>query len=276
MKSPKPDLLMTTAPARAKELADGLLAGYELIRRMDPVRPVWINHAPRNTIADLAYFNRAANIVGCDIYPVPEVPQNGHSDLANRRISCVGDYTYRMQAAAPAKPVWMVLQGFGWHDLREGSSQPPETGRRPTYDETRFMAYDAIVHGAKGILYWGTHSVEKPSPFWTDLTRVARELSQLHPILAAPRETLSAQIVIEPTPHSADKGIALLAKRLGNDVALIVVNEFQAPLTFTVSPLPFPDGTVLRDIAGSRTVTVENRQLRYRLRGYDAAVLVQQ
>ncbi len=273
--SPKPDLLMTTAPKRAKELADGLLAGYELIRNMDPKHPVWINHAPRNTIPDLAYFNRAADIVGCDIYPVPEVPQNGHSDLANRRMSCVGDYTDRMRAAAPGKPVWMVLQGFGWHDLRETSSGSPETGRRPTYAETRFMAYDAIVHGAKGILYWGTHCVEKPSPFWTDLTRVVRELNQIQPILAAPAETLPVDIVVEPTLHSADKTIALLAKRVGNHLCLIVVNEFQAPLSFTVSRLPFPDGTVLRDITGSRTVTVENRRFRYSLMGYDAAVLTQ-
>jgi len=276
MKSPHPDLLMTTAPKRAKDLADSLLAGYELIRRMDRARPVWINHAPRNTIADLAYFNRAADIVGCDIYPVPEVPQNGHSDLANRRISCVGDYTDRMQAAAPGKPVWMVLQGFGWHDLREMSNQPPETGRRPTYDETRFMAYDAIVHGAKGILYWGTHRVEKPSSFWTDLTRVVRELNQIHSVLAAPTETLAADIVLEPTLHSADKGIALLAKRVGNKVCLIVVNEFQAPLQFTISQLPVSDGTVFRNITDNNTVTVQNGRLRYSLNGYGTAVLMQQ
>jgi hypothetical protein len=276
MQSPHPDLLMTTAPKRAKDLADALLAGYELIRRMDPARPMWLNHAPRNTIAGLAYFNRAADIVGCDIYPVPEVPQNGHSDLANRRMSCVGDYTDRMKAAAPGKPVWMVLQGFGWHDLRETSNRPPETGRRPTYDETRFMAYDAIVHGAKGILYWGTHRVEKPSSFWTDLTRVVRELSQIHSVLAAPAEALSADVVIDPTLHSADKNIALLTKRVGTNVCLIVVNEFQAPLQFTISRLPLPDGTVFREITGGSTVTVENGGLCYGLDGYGTAVLMQQ
>jgi len=276
MESPHPDLLMTTAPQRARDLADALLAGYELIRDTDPARPVWINHAPRNRIPDLAYFNRAGHIAGCDIYPVPEEPENGHSDLANRRISCVGDYTDRMQAAAPGKPVWMVLQGFGWHDLRETSNRPPETGRRPTYDETRFMAYDAIVHGAKGILYWGTHRVEKTSSFWTDLTRVVRELNQMHSVLAAPAERLTGDIVLEPTLHSADKGVALLAKRVGNNLCLIVVNEFQAPLRFTISRLPLPDGTVFRDVPDTSTLTVENGRLSYGLDGYGTAVLMQQ
>jgi len=276
IKPPKPDLLMTTAPDRSRELADGLLAGYELIRRMDPGRPVWINHAPRNTIADLAYFNRAGDIVGCDIYPVPDAPQNGHSDLANRRISCVGDYTDRMGAAAPGKPVWMVLQGFGWHDLRDDAPASPETGRRPTLAETKFMAYDAIVHGARGILYWGTHRVEKPSEFWHNLKRVVKELSGIHNVLAAPIETLHVDITVEPTLHSADKGIALVTKRVDNHLCLIMVNEFQAPLRFTISQLPLPDGTVLRDITGAGTVTVKNHRIRYSLRRYDVAVLVEE
>ena len=274
MKSPKPDLPMTTAPRRARELADGLFEGYELVRQMDLAHPLWINHAPRNTIPDLAYFNRAGDIVGCDIYPVPEVPQNGHSDLANRRINCVGDYTDRMRAAAPGKPAWMVLQGFGWGDLSVDWPEPAKTGRRPTYAETRFMAYDAIVHGAKGILYWGTHYVEKPSPFWTDLKRVVRELHEMQHVLAAPFETLNIGVTLEPTLHSTDRGIAVMAKRVDGRLVLIVVNELHEPVSFSISGLPLPDGTRLRDDTGTRTVTVKGRRIPYSLRRYGIAVLM--
>jgi len=274
--SPHPELLMTGTPQRARELADGLYAGRELIRQIDPNHPIWINHAPRNTIPDTAYFNRAAHIAGCDIYPVPDSPENGHSDIANHRLSCVGDYTDRMQAAAPGKPIWTVLQGFGWGDLSEASSDLKKAGRRPTYDETRFMAYDAIVHGAKGILYWGTAYIQKPSEFWTCLKRVVGELREIQHVLAAPVEPTKIQVVLDPTSDSVDKGIVVLAKRADNRVHLIVVNEFPAPQRCTVSGLPAPDGTTLRDNLTKKTVSVTNGQINCSLGGYGVAVLMQE
>jgi hypothetical protein len=87
-----------------------------------------------------------------------------------------------MREAAPGKAIWMVLQGFGWRDLKEGSQdQDPTKGRRPNYHETRFMAYNAIVHGANAILYWGTHYIEKDSSLWQHLMRIARELRAIEP-----------------------------------------------------------------------------------------------
>src|SRR5690606_26326563 len=129
---------------------EGMREGYSLLRTLDPKHPVWMNHAPRNQIAQLMAFNDAADIVGCDIYPVPFSADNGHSDIGLRTIASVGAYTDRMQESAPGKPVWMVLQGFGWSDIQP---ERKEFMRRPEGHETRFMAYDAIVHGARGILY---------------------------------------------------------------------------------------------------------------------------
>ena len=39
----------------------------------------------------------------------------------------------------------MVLQGCGWHDLGFNKKEPfdPVRGRRPNWQETHFMAYDA-------------------------------------------------------------------------------------------------------------------------------------
>ncbi|MCL4692672.1 MAG: hypothetical protein KJ060_09210, partial [Candidatus Hydrogenedentes bacterium] len=98
---PNPELNLSNAPGRADRMAAGMLQGYRVIKSIDPERPIWMNHAPRNSIEQLAEFNRAADAVGCDIYPVPRSRHNGHSDLADKSLSCVGAYTQRMQEAAP-------------------------------------------------------------------------------------------------------------------------------------------------------------------------------
>ena len=53
-----------------------------------------------------------------DIYPVPDC--NGHSNLPNQTISCVGDYVDVLcdqvvsSGLAQRKPIWMVLQAMSW------------------------------------------------------------------------------------------------------------------------------------------------------------------
>lgn len=237
--SPKPNLGLANAQERADKLLSGMLMGYQFLKSADNIHPVWMNHAPRNSIDQLAAFNTAASIVGCDIYPVPMSDKVGHSDLNNRSLSCVGDYTRRMQAAAPGKPVWMVLQGFGWKDLGEDR---PEELRRPTKAETRFMAWDAIINGATGILYWGTAYIEKDSTLWKELLEVVRELADAQDILTAPSAELPSAITLEPTYGSLDSGVRGIQKQVGDKTVMLVANEGGIPLTFTISRLDTLEG----------------------------------
>ena len=48
------------------------------------------------------------------------------------------------------------------------------------------MAYDAIVHGARGILYWGTAYTKRDGTLWGDLLKLVRELADLQRVLSAP------------------------------------------------------------------------------------------
>ncbi|MCC6145839.1 MAG: hypothetical protein IT368_18685 [Candidatus Hydrogenedentes bacterium] len=233
---PQPTLNFSNAAERAAKMAKGMVAGYERLREIDPHHPVWMNHAPRNSIAQLAVFNAGADIVGCDIYPLPVGPSVGHSDLMDKTMTSVGAYTRRMQEAAPGKPVWMVLQGFGWDDIQENGEKEGELGR-PTREQTRFMAYDTIVNGARGILYWGTMAVEKDSPFFADLLSVVKERSGLQPVLSAPDADLELAITLEETSGSIDRGIRVLPKQVGDQLWLIVVNEWTEPLSYTIGGL---------------------------------------
>lgn len=272
--APQSDLGLANAPERAARLCQGLMKGRALLRDLDPAHPVWMNHAPRNQIAQLAQFNEAADIVGCDIYPVPESPHVGHSDLRDRTPASVGAYTIRMQEAAPGKPVWMVLQGFGWGDIRP--EQPPEVReqlRRPTLEETRFMAFDAIVHGARGILYWGTAYIEKDSQCWRDLLTVVKELHDLQPVLTgqdAPQE--SVQVIIHETYGSHDNEVVVSPKLVNGKWRLIVVNECGSPLTYTtVCAVPEIAGA-FRDRYSGAAIEIGNGSYTHLIPGYGVQV----
>ncbi|MHC4537538.1 MAG: hypothetical protein ACYS6K_26690, partial [Planctomycetota bacterium] len=150
VKNPHPNLKMSQCLDRADELTDEITRGCQVVKQLDPKHIIWQNHAPRNSVSRLNNYNQAVDAVGCDIYPSPFNPPTGHSDLKDTNLSAVGAYTDRMRETAPRKSIWMVLQGFGWRDLSEkGKNDPdPGKGRRPNFFEIRFMAYDAIVHGA--------------------------------------------------------------------------------------------------------------------------------
>lgn len=273
LEPPRPGFGLGNAAQRAAKMQAGMLSGYRELQALSG-RPVWMNHAPRNQVEQLAAFNEAADIAGCDIYPVPFHPRVGHSDLTDRYLSCVGGYTRRMQQAAPGKPVWMVLQGFGWGDIQP--DQPEATRRelrRPTLAETRYMAYDAIVHGARGILYWGTFAVEKDSPFYADLLKVVSELRDLGSVLAAPDLKMDITATFEPTLGSVDRDIAVLAKAAGDTPWLLVVNEWTDALAVTLHGLESFNGAAYRERVTGQLVEVKDGKLSLNMPSQEAYIL---
>ncbi len=239
------------APERVAKTGLGITAGIRALRALDPRHVIWLNHAPRNSLADLQLYNQAVDMAGCDIYPVPPNRAVGHSDLLDKGLTSVGAYTDRMRRAAPGKACAMVLQGFGWRDLQKNPTESERAvgiGRRPTWAETRFMAYDCILHGANALLYWGTAylkpgedgaaSADSRPPFWHDLLRVTRELHALEPALVAPPLKTPA-LRRAPTYGSIDSaGIVCTLRRVENEFVLLVANETEAGLHFTLADLP--------------------------------------
>ena len=164
-----------------------------------------------------------------DIYPVEGAD---HSDLPNKTLSVVGDEMDKqhrttlppeLQADAGAqgrKPVWAILQGFGWNAWEKDAAKHK---RAPTWEETRFMAYDAILHGAVGIVYWGASYEAQDAPIWDSLRRVARELADLTPALVAAERVA---VTVEGAP-----GVLALGRRVDGKVWVIAANERTAPAT---------------------------------------------
>ncbi len=282
---PKPGVVIGGAAERSAKVGEGLNEGIHAVHKADPKHLVWLNHAPRNSMPSLTLYGKAADAVGCDIYPIPANMGTGHSDLLDMTPASVGAYTDRMRASAPGKPCLMVLQGFAWRDLAEKADRDKDerVGRRPNWQETRFMAYDALLHGAAGILYWGTpYAFDEPdggaktldTPLWRDLLRIARELRALEPAFVAPEVKPAPKLVVEDNPSSADQGgyVATL-RQVGDDWVLIVANERIMGRAFRLTGLPVAlEGRTLYRLGADEELTVQGGALRDGLRGFDVHV----
>ena len=160
---------------------DSMRKYYRLMFKYAPDYPAWVNHAPRlsgspdlprQSFDNGRRFSRAGNMTGADIYPIPE--GHGHNDLENRTMSCVGDYTDICRRLTwDTKPVWMVLQAFGWSE--EGGKLNAENPR-PTEKELRFMVWNAITHGARGIVWYGAGCFDVYSEWWAMFAKINLEL----------------------------------------------------------------------------------------------------
>ncbi|MDX9980132.1 MAG: hypothetical protein RBU25_08935 [Lentisphaeria bacterium] len=221
-----------------------LLDAYEFYREADPWHPVWLNAAPRGTVEDLARYNQACDISGVDIYPVPE--GGSHSEMDDRTVSSVGKYTVKMlESVAFRKPVWMTLQGFAWKQLFD--RQDPDAVF-PTPQQSRFMAYDAVVHGASGIMYWGTHSIARPE-YWDVLLGTIRDLASVSGILAgSPLPRAEYELTGDSFAWCAKRAILDFSQPGRTGDYLIVVNRSPEPATL-VARVPWA-GNQLRILAG--------------------------
>ena len=138
-------------PQWGKIPIENLKVFYDTVHLLDHNHPVWITQAPRGTPADLVPYLPYYDVGAIDIYPVSYPPGRG-SGIANKNLSVVGDYTLRMRKvqAGQNKGFMMTLQ-----ICFSGVTNPGKTLRFPTFPEQRYMSYQAIINGARALLYFG-------------------------------------------------------------------------------------------------------------------------
>ena len=233
-------------PLEARVPPQNIIDTYQFVKRLDPARPFYLNHAPTNLVSTLRRYNGGADIVATDIYPVVPHgiremyalwPDGRQGDFPDAHISQVGDYADKMRrVAGPARAVFMVLQGFAWEKLRE-KDQDPKMVQYPTRAELRFMAYQSIVHGANGIIYWGLPYTPPEAPLWRDLKSVTQELKALRTALAGRRVGLAMAFEYHDTGHSLSRGIEWIAKPAADAVLLIAANADPNPVDVSFTGL---------------------------------------
>jgi hypothetical protein len=179
-----------------------------IIHENDSDHPIWLVQAPRGTVASLKRYDAGWDVGGIDIYPV-SYPPGVHTVGTNKELSMVGDFTRMMRAVAGEKPFWMTLQiAFS------GTVKPGATLRMPTFPEQRFMAYEAIINGSRGLTYFGgglpqtLNDRDKPLGFnWTYWDRIMKPLlaevgpkSPITDALVAPNSQLRVTVTAENPP----------------------------------------------------------------------------
>ena len=224
-----------------------MLEAYTLIKSRDQKHLVFTNHGPVNLISTLQKYNSSTDIVGVDVYPViphgitPSYaiyPDGLQGDLLNPYISQVGEYIDKMKKVVKnSKPVFAVLQGFAWEMLKPSGKRDLSMILYPTYEESRFMAFNAIVHGANGILYWGTNYTPQPSQFMDDLNKVTRELAELQSVLASKTVELNIKKEYHELMYSVDTGVEIMVKQVSGKTYMLTVNSDKNPVKVAFSRL---------------------------------------
>jgi len=110
---------------------------------LDP-NHLWVTiEAPRGTPSQLAGYSDVTDTHGVDVYPLTMA-------AANPDLHQVGLWTRTLASITPSHSVWTTLQicSSGSHD-RSGDYI------LPTRRQERYMIYDAIVNGARGLSFFG-------------------------------------------------------------------------------------------------------------------------
>jgi hypothetical protein len=231
----------------------GLVRAYAKLKSLDPNHPLVIVQAPLGPVADLIPYRPAFDITGVDIYPV-SYPPGLHVKGSNRDINVVGQLARRTRQAAGRKPFWMTLQ-IAWSGILPTKTNPHRVPRFPSLPQERFMAYQAIVNGARGLIFFGGHitGVMEPADAaagwnWTFWRRVLRPVvselasADLRPALLA----TNAALPVTTKPHNPE--IELVTRRTATHLYVIAVRIAGSVSVVEFTGLPRKrDGTALTE-----------------------------
>jgi hypothetical protein len=233
-------------PAWVKTPAEAVSKAYAIFKQADPNHPVILIHAPMQGAPSPEPYMPACDITGVDIYRI-QYPTPMHGDFG-KELSAVADVTKWIVKASNGKPVWMTLQiAFG------GTAAPGKILRFPTFAEERYMAYAAIINGARGINYQGgalpltlNERDAKLGWNWTFWKKVMRQLieevgekSPLYPALLAPESKLPIEL--------EGANVEFCTREVGNEIFILAAKREGATAKAIFSGLPATDaqGTVL-------------------------------
>lgn len=268
----------------ARSTPEGLTAGSNYVRELDPLHPIRIGHMNCNLRSTLRRYNSAADIVGCNPYVVTDPTMRYFVgcrldkfivDSPNQTLSAVGDFTTKMMQVAEGRSVWMQIQGAANENWYSEAHTPANSGlglyphhqRYPTCWEMRFMAFQAIVRGATA-LEWMLIRLPFGSNAWRDVSAVVGELARLHDVLATPDSEHQMDIEYRELGFSDFTGIEYLLKAGDEGHALIAVNTQFDPSEPTFSNLPDTFRDKLEVVGENREIEVRNRRFTDRFQPY--------
>jgi hypothetical protein len=158
---------------------------YSVVKALDSNHPHHIVQAARGIAEDLAPYSAVTDIHGADPYPIglrKPVPD----------LHAAGRWTRTMLSITPSKGVLMT-QPICSSGQNDGPAGPYIL---PRYTQARYMVYDAIINGARGLTFYGGNLFNCMNTrdralgwnwtYWDNvLGRIVREIAPHMPLHAA-------------------------------------------------------------------------------------------
>jgi len=247
--------------------AEGLTRGHEYLKSLDPAHLLLATHAPHQLIKTITAFTSGVDALSTAYYPIihPQLPgtygrdkYGWHGDYPNQSASAVGEYVDKTRKIAGAnRSVWPTLQAFSWSD--DNRERFAQYARFPTLAELRFMAYDSIIHGANGLLFWGTKHIDRNWDFWkTALSVVVKELSTFAPVLVSETRSETLEIEYFESGYSDESAIEYIQKDYRGSRYLIAANRSLYPATVSFSPATLGNVRAVRVEGERRDLSVRD------------------
>ena len=197
--------------ARLDTVVNGMARGAEIVRELDPTRPLWLNDTAGADRDALARVSTAFDVVGFDMYPVGRAPEQP-LPLFGRVLD---DYA----TCAPDCEVWPVQQAFSWSLLNDVDAEA-----FPTREELHFIAWQSLTRRVTGLHWWGIRHVAPDHEFLSLLWEVVSELSALRDLFLG-ADVPGVQVTTHYLRMPPILGVGHLARQTGDRLLFALVNE---------------------------------------------------
>jgi hypothetical protein len=214
---------------------------YDALKAKDPDHPIGVVHdmtiGPKN-------YKGASDFTITDVYPVTK-----NRDFP---MHAVGDYADNARAVNGANwPNWVFVQTFGGPNTDGGK------WAQPLPHELRFMAFNALLHRANGILYF-SYWPQAPVT-WNSISQLNHEIEHLVPWLISPGEEIPAK--------SSDENVQIRARKVGDGWLILTTNISTKPIDATLTVRELGDAK-LRMPFENRTIETNSGAWRDRFDAY--------
>ncbi len=273
------------AEKEAATIMPNLNAGAKLVRELDDQdRPLWMNEALKSDPKYVRQYSDSFDIIGSDTYPVR---------WDRRPVHAMGVATEHWKRIGRGeKAIWMVLQAFSWSDSGGYHGDTPDA--YPSFDESRFMAYDVIVRDGRGIYYFGA-DILKSEACREAIYAVTSELDALQEFLVLPAYPgvkvdlveLPEESVEDPAKSTGKDGawypgsvarlgtgsVHATVRHIGDEWLVVVVNEDTIHhMGVVVEGLEALNGKTLDLLYADGQETVSHGELMVRMKPYEVKI----
>ena len=195
----------------------------EHLHTLWPDTPGIMAHVRPQCVAD---YRDASDVFMMDQYPIPSMPMTWLSDSMDAA----------RELAGPDKEIWAIIQAFGGEKMaRHGWPA------FPSYEQMRCLTTLALIHGARGMLYYTYSSIKKQPERWRDVCDLGLQIRSMEPWLLRGNPVRRLPVTMtSPFQSDAQGRPALQVGMISNagSTLILAVNVTDRPVAGLIRGLP--------------------------------------